>query len=277
MEKAPRSKEKQIPSDQDNIRAYIEQTVLLMGQTSNYVTYFRTCNILAALNCPAQQSKEMWREEADLLQRHDRNLFGKKFTEHLVASAISKKKAIEIFAEKDKKQKPFRNGPSEAPRRSSGGQHSKFFIDKRYGKSRQKIFDSNYHPAAGRSSGFQGKNEHKGNLQHVFSSYNSNRRSEECSSMGKKLVLCKKSSKLATSRKVKIFFGSMGDTYKGSRNFRNCKGVQYTFSKKSNTRESPLNATHGSGPSRSNTSGDREHVEEVSHTTNRASNWGHFK
>ena len=76
---------------------------------------------------------------------------------------------------------------------------------------------------------------------------------------------------------MKIFFGSMGDTYKGSRNFRNCKGVQYTFSKKSNTRESPLNATHGSGPSRSNTSGDREHVEEVSHTTNRASNWGHFK
>ena len=238
-----------------------------MGQTSNYITYFRTCNILAALNCPAQQSKEMWREEADLLQRHDRNLFGKKFTEHLVASAISKKKAIEIFAEKDKKQKPFRNGPSEAPRRSSGGQHSKFFIDKRYGKSRQKIFDSNYHPAAGRSSGFQGKNEHKGNLQHVVSSYNSNRRSEECSSMGKKLVLCKKSSKLATSRKVKIFFGSMGDTYKGSRNFRNCKGVQYTFSKKSNTRESPLSATHGSGTSRSNTSGDREHVEEGSHTT----------
>ena len=131
-----------------------------------------------------------------------------------------------------------------------------------------KIFDLNYHPAAGRSSGFQGKNEHKGNLQHVVSSYNSNRRSEECSSMGKKLVLCKKSSKLATSRKVKIFFGSMGDTYKGSRNFRNCKGVQYTFSKKSNTRESPLNATHVPGTSRSNASGDREHAEEGSHTTN---------
>ena len=55
--------------------------------------------------------------------------------------------------------------------------------------------------------------------------------------MGKKLVLCKNSSKLATSRKVQAFFGSMGDTYKGSRNFRNCKGVQDTFSKKSNTRE----------------------------------------
>ena len=99
------------------------------------ITCFRRYNILAALNCPAQQSKEMLREEADLLQRHDRNLFGKKFSEHLVFSAKSKKQNIKIFAEKGKKkQKPFRNGPSEAPRRSSGGQHSKFFLDKRYGQ-----------------------------------------------------------------------------------------------------------------------------------------------
>ena len=38
------------------------------------ITYIRRYNILAALNCPAQQSKEMLREEAYLLQRHDRNL-----------------------------------------------------------------------------------------------------------------------------------------------------------------------------------------------------------
>ena len=144
VEEARRSKEKQIPIDLDNIRAYIEQTVLLLGQTSNYITYYRRYNILGALNYPAQQSKEMLREEADLLQRHDRNLFGKKFSEHLVASAKSKKQAVEIFAGRSKrKQNPFRNGPSEAPRRSSGGLHSKFFLYKRYGKSRQKIFGGN--------------------------------------------------------------------------------------------------------------------------------------
>ena len=53
VEKARRSKEKQIPIDLDNIRAYIEKTVLLLGQTSNYITYFRKYNILAADNCPA--------------------------------------------------------------------------------------------------------------------------------------------------------------------------------------------------------------------------------
>ena len=122
MEEVRRSKEKQIPIDLDDIRAYIEKTVLLVGQTSNYITYFGRYNILAALNCSAQQSKEMLREEADLLQPHDRNLFGKKFSEHLVASAKSKRQAIEIFAKKGKKkQKLFRNTPSEAPRRSSGG------------------------------------------------------------------------------------------------------------------------------------------------------------
>ena len=40
------------------------------------------------------------------------------------------------------------------------------------------------------------------------------------------------------------FFGSMGDTYKGSRNFRNSKGIQNTFSKKSNTEESSPETPH---------------------------------
>ena len=69
----------------------------------------------------------------------------------------------------------------------------------------------------------------------------------------------------------------MGNTYKGSRNFRNCKGVQDTFSKKSNTGESSPDATHGSGTRQSNLSGDKEHVEEGSHTANRASGWRVFK
>ena len=98
----------------DNIRAYIEKTVRLLAQSSNYITYFRRYNIFAVLTCLVQQSKEMLREEAHLLQRHDRNLFGKRFSEHLVASAKPKKQkqAIEVFAEKEKKkQNHFWNTP----------------------------------------------------------------------------------------------------------------------------------------------------------------------
>ena len=71
MEEARKSKEKQIPIDLGNIRAYTEKTVLLLGQTSNYNTFFKRYSILAALNCPVQQSKEISREEADLLQWYD--------------------------------------------------------------------------------------------------------------------------------------------------------------------------------------------------------------
>ena len=53
--------------------------------------------------------------------------------------------------------------------------------------------------------------------------------------------------------------------------------VQDFFSKKSNTGQCSPDATHGSGTSRSNTSGDREHIEEGGHTANRASGWGVFK
>ena len=101
----------------------------------------------------------MLREEAHLLRWHDRNLFGKKFSEHLVASAKSKKQALKYLLKREKKKKPFRNSPLEAPRRGSGGQHLKIFLDKRYGKSRQKSI--RWNSAAGRSSGFQGKNKQK--------------------------------------------------------------------------------------------------------------------
>ena len=59
VEEARRSNEKQIPIGLDNIRAYIEKAVLLLGRTSNYNIYFRRYNILAAFTCPAQQSNEM--------------------------------------------------------------------------------------------------------------------------------------------------------------------------------------------------------------------------
>ena len=78
VEDARWSKEKQITTDLANIRAYIEKTVLLLGQNSNYITYFRRYNILTTLSYPAQQSNEMLREGAELLQWHDRNLFRKK-------------------------------------------------------------------------------------------------------------------------------------------------------------------------------------------------------
>ena len=87
----------------DNIRAYIEKTVLLLNQISKYITYFRRYNILSAPSYPAQQSKEMLKEEADLLQQHDRDLFGEKFSEHLVDSAKSKSRLSKYLLKRARK------------------------------------------------------------------------------------------------------------------------------------------------------------------------------
>ena len=53
---------RQIPISLDNIRAFIGKTVLLLGQNSNFITYFINYNILVAPNCPAPQSKEILRK-----------------------------------------------------------------------------------------------------------------------------------------------------------------------------------------------------------------------
>ena len=58
VEESRTSKEKQIIINLDSIRAYIEKTVVLLGQTSNYITYVKTYNILAALNRPRNSSKK---------------------------------------------------------------------------------------------------------------------------------------------------------------------------------------------------------------------------
>lgn len=101
MKEARRSKDKQLPIDLDDITAYIEKKVSLLVQTSNYITYLRGHNILAALSCLVQQSKEMLRGEVDLWKWHDKIFLGKKYSKHLVDSA---KKNI-LFAGKDEKNK----------------------------------------------------------------------------------------------------------------------------------------------------------------------------
>ena len=81
------SQEEQVPIELNKLKEYVKQSILLLGQATNLITYHRRYNILSPLNCAPQQSKEMLREEADLLQQQDKNLFCKKFREHLISSA----------------------------------------------------------------------------------------------------------------------------------------------------------------------------------------------
>ena len=107
---------------------------------------------------------------------------------------LNKKQAIEIFDGKDKqKQKPFPNAHSESPSRIFWKATFKILPRQEIWEIKTKnIFHRNCHPATERSSGFQGKNKQKAKpVQHAFSTYNSFGQYKECSSIDKKLVLCR--------------------------------------------------------------------------------------
>ena len=121
---------------------YVEKSVLLLGETTNSMTYHRRYSILSAQICAPQQSKEMLREEVELFQQQDRNLFGKKFSKNLGSTLFRQpshtSKPSDCFLKRvGKKQKLFPYGPSETPR-TSPGRMQKFFLKKNsLGKVRQ--------------------------------------------------------------------------------------------------------------------------------------------
>ena len=73
------------------------ESILLLGEQTNLMTYIRRFNILSALNCAPQQSKEMLREKVDIFQQQDKNLFGKKFRKNLGST---------LFCQPNQRSKP---------------------------------------------------------------------------------------------------------------------------------------------------------------------------
>ena len=57
---------------------HVDQTVLLLGQSSNAITHHRTLNVLGSVMNSQYQVKSMFKEKASLLQKQDEHLFGKR-------------------------------------------------------------------------------------------------------------------------------------------------------------------------------------------------------
>ena len=51
--------EEEVPIELHEVKEYVEQSILLLGQATNSMTYHRRYNMLSVLNCAPQQSKEM--------------------------------------------------------------------------------------------------------------------------------------------------------------------------------------------------------------------------
>lgn len=89
----------------------LEQSVLLLGQCHNMITYERHKNVLGSVLSGSAQVATMLKDKKDLLQKNeDGMLFGKEFKDQIKQCAVDKKKSREVFGMSSRK--PFREGPS---------------------------------------------------------------------------------------------------------------------------------------------------------------------
>ena len=104
----------------------IEQTVLLLGQAPNSISYSQRLQILKTLIKDPKKAKNILKEKSDLLQKGGQNLFGKMFRSHVVETQRSKKRTLEVFSGGNRSvpppaKKPSRTGPSRNSNKPYGG------------------------------------------------------------------------------------------------------------------------------------------------------------
>lgn len=103
--------------DADELLHYVDQTVMLIGQASNSVSYNRRKNVLTAVGQENLKAKTVLKHQSKLLEKPSTGLFGKAFRENIKDTVKAKKESKEIY---DKKDDPFSevktNGPSKEPR-----------------------------------------------------------------------------------------------------------------------------------------------------------------
>ena len=84
----------------------IEQTTLLLGQTSLSISHSHRLNMLKTLVKDLCKAKTLLKEKAALLEEDEDHLFGKKFCLHIIEIERSKKTSLEVFKSNNEKHAP---------------------------------------------------------------------------------------------------------------------------------------------------------------------------
>ena len=96
-----------VQCDLNELIQYLEQSVMLVGQAFNVVTYNQRLNVLSAVQ-NKQKAKNIIKDQAELLEKPSVDLFGRVFRDHVKETAKVKKECKEIY----QNQRPFNKGPS---------------------------------------------------------------------------------------------------------------------------------------------------------------------
>ncbi|XP_057295867.1 uncharacterized protein LOC130624302 [Hydractinia symbiolongicarpus] len=116
----------------EEVNELVEQSVLLLGQANNAVTYLRRVRVLSAL-MKDTKSKQLLKEKSLLLSNMGEDLFGKKFRDDWCSSMKTKQKCQELLKKEFKgSYTPFRGG---SLNRGRGSRGRGYFVRKDYGSS----------------------------------------------------------------------------------------------------------------------------------------------
>lgn len=102
----------------EDLAKHLEQTVMLIGQTFNALTYNRRLNALSVIMSDKRKAKNTIKEQSSLLEKTDANLFGSSFRKHVIETAKAKKESKEVY--KHESKRPFRKGPSFQQKHNGG-------------------------------------------------------------------------------------------------------------------------------------------------------------
>ena len=99
--------------DFNELIQYLEQSVLLVGQTFDVVPYNRRLNVLSTIQ-DKQKAKNIIKNQAELLEKPNVDLFGPVFRDHVKETAKVKKECKEIYRREcpDQNKRPFNKCPS---------------------------------------------------------------------------------------------------------------------------------------------------------------------
>ena len=94
---------------------YIDQTILLIGQVFNSVSYSRRMNVLIGLGTEKVKAKNTLKNQASLLEEDSKELSGKSFRKQMIATAKAKKEFEEVYRKRrvnNSGKRLFRESPS---------------------------------------------------------------------------------------------------------------------------------------------------------------------
>ena len=89
----------------------LDQTVMLLDQAFNNISYTRFFNTLNEITEDPRNMKELLKVKNEIFVKETHFLFGERFESDIVITAKRKQKSKEVFSTITNKQQPFRKSP----------------------------------------------------------------------------------------------------------------------------------------------------------------------